>query len=86
MVIILFVQCMVHSVDDTAGGQEKSRLECRVRHQVHEPRSIGPHAEPQDHIAQLADGGVGQHFLKIELGDRDSGRNNCRYRPDVSNE
>ncbi len=53
--------------------KEEQRLEEGMRHQVEHAGDVSAHAHRRDHKTQLADGGIGQHFLDIELADGDGG-------------
>src|SRR6185312_2327859 len=60
---------VVGGVDGGAAAEEEERLEKGVRHEV-EHGDIGPAApEGDEHEAELADGGIGEDFLDIGLGD-----------------
>src|SRR5713226_6890344 len=54
-------------VDHAAGTEEEERFEERVGHQVENSRRKGAHAEGEKHIAELADGGIGENSLDIVL-------------------
>ena len=58
-------------MDHRAGRQEEQGLKKRMRHQMEDRGGIGADAAGQKHIAQLADGGIGQHPLNIGLNQSD---------------
>ena len=67
----------VAGVDDAAGPEKQQGLETRVRDQVEERGHPSANPQGQHHKAQLADGGVSQHFLDIVLRHRDGGCKEC---------
>ena len=67
---VLFV---VHAVDDRTGTEEQQRLEERVSHHVEDGGGVRTGTNRQEHVAELADRGVGQHLLDVVLGDGDTG-------------
>ena len=52
-------------VVDAARAQEEQSLEEGVVEEVEDADGDAPHPQPQHHVAELADGGVGQHALDI---------------------
>ena len=63
-------------------AEEEQRLEERVREQVEDGHRIRAHAQRQEHVAELADRGVGQHALDVVLHQGDGGRQNRGERAD----
>src|SRR5215831_12182019 len=60
-------------MDDGAGGQEQQRFEKGMRHQVKDPGAKSADSASQEHVAELADGGVGQDALDVGLHQADGG-------------
>ena len=56
-----------HRVDHAARTEEEQRLEERVGHQVENAGGERAHAQRQEHVAELADRGIGQHALDVVL-------------------
>ena len=69
-------------VDHAAGTEKEQRLEESVRHQVEDARCECPNTEGKKHIAELADGGVGEHAFDIVLHQSNRGGEKCRDRAD----
>ena len=63
----------VQAVNHSARAKEQQRFEERVRHQVEDARRERAHSDAQEHVAELRDGGVGEHFLDVHLRQADSG-------------
>src|SRR5207249_8450276 len=55
------------AVNHTACSKEQQRLEKRMRHQVEHARGIRPGSACQEHVSELADGGIGENLLDIRL-------------------
>ncbi len=70
------VQLAAHGVHHAAGGEEEQGLEERMRHQMEDSRREDARAAAQEHVSELADGGVGEHALQIVLRQGDG----CRQR------
>ena len=64
---------LFHGVDHGAGAQEEHRLEEGMGDQVEHARHRGPATHGQHHVAELADGAVGQTFLEVHLGEGNRG-------------
>src|SRR2546430_11565302 len=60
-----------HCVNDAAGGKEEQGLEECMRHQVKDARRECADAAGEKHVAELADGGIGQNFLDVRLHEAD---------------
>ncbi len=59
---------MVHGVDDATGSQEEQCLKKSVYDQMKGGGGYSSAADGKHHIADLADGGIGQNPLQIALG------------------
>jgi len=75
-----------HRVDHRAGPQEEERLEERVRSEMEDRRRIGAEPGGQEHVAELRDGGVGEHLLDVRLRQADRRREDRRRRADHRHE
>ena len=69
----LEVLLAVEPVDGRAGGQEEQALEEGVRHHQEDGGDVGPRPDGQDHVADLRDGGEGEHLLDVLLRAGDGG-------------
>ncbi len=56
-------------MDDHAGGEEEQRLERTVRHEVEDGRASVSDGQGARHVAELADGRVGEDALDVVLGE-----------------
>ena len=65
--ILPHVLLAAHGVDDGAGAEEQAGLEEGVRHQVEHAGGVCADAHGGEHVAELADGRVGQHLLDVVL-------------------
>ena len=68
---VLFV---MHTVDDASGTEEQAGFEERVSDQVENRGGVSPDAAGQEHVSDLADGGVGQHAFDVVLAGADGRR------------
>ena len=75
------VLLVVTAVNHAARAKEHERLEEGVRREMEEGGVPGPDAKPEEHVAQLADRGVGQHALDVVLAERDEACHERRDRP-----
>ena len=57
--VVRVVEAVLHAVDHRAAAQEEQGLEEGVRQQVEDGRHVGADAQRHDHVAELADRGVG---------------------------
>ncbi len=67
-----------HRVHHAAGAQKEQSLEKGMRHQVEDSGAERAHTASQKHVAQLADGRVGEHLLDVGLDQGDGGRKESR--------
>ena len=58
-------------MDDGTSGQEEQAFEEGMRDQVEDGSGISCGSAGQEHVAELRDGGVGQHALDIRLHHAD---------------
>ena len=57
------------AMNDAAGAEEEQRLEESVRDEMEQPCHPAADAKRQHHVAELADGRVGQHLLDVGHDD-----------------
>ena len=69
-------------VDDRTGGEEEQRLEEGVGEQMEDSGGVGSDSAGQEHVAELRDGGVGEHALDVVLHHADGGGDDRRRRTD----
>ena len=69
-------------VNHRAGAEEEQRLEEAVRQQVEEAGGREAGADRRHHVAELRDGGVGEHALDVVLHAREHRRQQRRERAD----
>ena len=62
-----------HRVDDGARAEEEEGLEDAVGQEVEESRGGEARADGRHHVAELGDGGIGQHALDVRLHAREHG-------------
>src|SRR4029077_2451291 len=62
-----------HGVDDAAGAEEQEGLEEGVGHEVKNPCGESTDAEGEKHVAELADGGIGENLLDVGLDEGHGG-------------
>ncbi len=67
-----------HGVNDGAGGKEEQGLEECVRDEMEDGRRVGGDAAGEEHVAELRDGGVGEHALDVVLDEADGGGEESR--------
>ncbi len=66
-----------HGVNHAAGAEEEERFEKCMRHQVENTSGECADAESEEHVAELADGGIGEDALDVILYERHCCRENC---------
>src|SRR4029077_12891524 len=69
----LHVLLAAHGVDDAAGSEEEQGFEKSVGHQVEDAGGKRGDSAGQEHITELAHGGVGQDALDVGLHEADGG-------------
>ena len=67
------MEAMLDTMNHTAGAKEQERLEKGMGNQMEEASAISADTQGSHHVAQLADGRIGQDPLDIPLRNR-----NCR--------
>src|SRR5262249_37768353 len=73
-------------VDDRARAQEEQRFKVGMRGEVENTPAVVMRGFAHEHIAQLADGRIGQDALDIELEDSDGrGKERCYSADDADN-
>src|ERR1700693_5223946 len=60
-----------HSVNNAAGGKEEQCFEEGMGHQVKHASAESANTAAEEHVAELADGGIGQNFLNVGLHQTD---------------
>ena len=71
-----------HRRDHRAGRHEQERLEEGVGHEMKEPGPVGADRDADDHVADLADGRVGDDPLQVGDRERHGGREDQRPQAD----
>ncbi len=56
-----------------AGGEEEQCFEEGVGHEVEDTGGKGADSQGEEHVAELADGGVGEYALDVRLHEADGG-------------
>ena len=69
-------------VNDAARAEEEQRFEEGVGHQVENASGKRADAEGEEHVAELADGGIRENFLDVVLHERHGGGENGGERAD----
>ncbi len=54
-------------MDDAAGGKKEKSFEESMGHQMEDASGKRADAAGQEHVAKLADGGIGKHSLDVCL-------------------
>ena len=67
-------------MDDAAGAEEQQCLEEGVGHEVENRRGEGAHAAGEEHVTELADGGISEHPLDVVLNQPNRSRPDGRGR------
>ena len=89
------VDDVAHGVHDAAGREEQERLEKGVGEQVEHARDDGVRAgrrradgaaEAEEHVAELAQRGIGQHALEVVLRQGDQGGEQGREAADAGDD
>ena len=71
-----------HGMHHTARGQEEQRFEERMRREVEHAGGHHHDAHGQEHVAQLADGRIGEDPLKVPFNQGHGGGEERRHRTD----
>ena len=71
---------MVHCQNNRARTKEEACFEKGMREQVISAGPVSTNANTDEHVTQLRDGGVGQHFLDVVLQASDGGGKQGRNR------
>src|SRR5260221_1861406 len=67
-----------HGVDNAAGAEEREGFEEGVGHEVKNSGGEGAYTEGEEHVAELADGGIGENFFDVGLDEgHGGGKNRC---------
>src|SRR5579883_231653 len=64
---------LMHGMNDYSCGEEEQRLEKGMRHEMEQGRRPCAQPESEKHIADLADGGIGQYTFNVALRERAEG-------------
>ena len=68
-----------HGMDHAAGAEKEQSFEEGVSHQMKDAGAKRPYAASQEHVAQLADGRIGENFFDVSLNQSDGGgKKGCR--------
>src|SRR5205814_4300217 len=75
-----------HRVDHAARPKEQQRFEESMSHQVKDSGGEGAHTQGEEHVSELADGGVGENLLNVVLHERHGGCKNGGNRTDYGDD
>src|SRR5882724_4614559 len=65
-----------HGVDNAARAEEQEGFEEGVGHKVKNSGGEGAYTEGEEHVTELADGGIGENFLDVGLDEGHGGGKN----------
>ena len=82
VVVVVRADARVHRVDDRAGAEEEQALKKACVKTWKKPAENAPDADAEEHEAELAHGGVGEHLLDVVLREADRRREERRERAD----